>query len=170
MANDDDVQPSSDDIATPLGQPSTPAELARARKLREAERRRRAVEMRLSGRTMDEIGEALGISHQAVSRLLKRALDRADREQAEQIGAYRALQHARLDRVYGEAFRAWTASKVNDQGDPRYLSGTLAALEAERKLLRLDGTVDVRVDASPITWAEAARTLAKAGLAGEESR
>lgn len=75
------------------------------RRVRAAERRCKAVEMRRDGMRFTEIGLALGISPQAASKLVRRALDDLAREIAEHADAMRAQESERLDAVSRELYR-----------------------------------------------------------------
>lgn len=68
-----------------------------ARRLAAAERRRRILELRRSGSTLDLIGQAMGITRQRVHAVLKSELARTAAESAADADLLRALEVERLD-------------------------------------------------------------------------
>jgi predicted transcriptional regulator len=142
-------------------------------------RERRAMELAVLGWSQHQIGEDLGISQAAVSKLLRRIETRLFRELAETVGRQKARHALRLEHLFAEAMRAWTESQAdstrrrhrkthggqgaeatvaeiisqNQHGDPRYLEEARKALADHRKLWGLDAPqkVDLRAARDPYT-------------------
>ena len=137
----------------------------------------RAMDLRALGWSQPHIAADLGITQAAVCKLLKRVETRFLRELAETVGRQKARQALRLEYLYAEAMRAWTASQADStrrrqrktqggdgpgatvaeivvehqHGDPRYLDEARKALADARKLLGLDAPqkVDLRASRDP---------------------
>jgi hypothetical protein len=134
----------------------------------------RARELAVIGWSQPQIAADLGISQAAVSKLLKRVETRFLREVAETVQRQKARQTLRLEHLFAEAMRAWTASQgdttrrrqrqtqggggagatvaelvvENQHGDPRYLDEARKALADQRKLWGLDAPQKVDLHAS----------------------
>jgi DNA-binding Lrp family transcriptional regulator len=119
--------------------------------------------MRLAGALQREIAEALGVSRQAVSRLLGRIDSLVVKRMEADVSLVRRRQSLRLERLFDEAMRGWqwslqarttqatnmaiggaagvgsVWSELNEtKPDPRFLAVALHVLAAERKVWRLD--------------------------------
>jgi hypothetical protein len=134
----------------------------------------RAMELAVLGWSQPQIAADLGVSQAAVSKLLKRIETHLLRELAETVQRQKARQTLRLEHLFAEAMRAWTASKgdatrrrqrqtqggdgagatvaelvvENQHGDPRYLDEARKALADQRKLWGLDAPQKVDLHAS----------------------
>ena len=71
-----------------------------AAETRAALNRTQAVKMRVEGKTLREIGEALGVSHKTVHEYIKEELARCRRETAGECDQLRELVRARLETVH----------------------------------------------------------------------
>lgn len=108
-----------------MGESQISAKRAKAR-----EREARALELRKRGWTVDEIARELGVSHPAVSRILRRAMARLDEEIRENAREYIALQIARLEALY---------SRLQDRVDNGSLPAIRTAAEIVRDIAELLG-------------------------------
>jgi hypothetical protein len=130
-----------------------------------AQRRARVLQLRISGATFEQIGQALGITDGRAHQLYKDALNRTIQAPADE---HRRLELERLDRLQAEAVRVLRADHIVVQGgeivrgeDGRPLADhgpTLAAIdrlvrvqESRRKLLGLDAPSRHQVDARVMT-------------------
>lgn len=77
-----------------------PKAITSAKSIREAERRAEIIQMRLDGRSLQEIGDHMGITAVSVHNVITRALTSMAKEPAEEL---RGLELARLDTLYAEA-------------------------------------------------------------------
>jgi len=77
-----------------------PKAITSAKSIREAERRAEIIQMRLDGRSLQEIGDHMGITAVSVHNVITRALTSMAKEPAEEL---RGLELARLDSLYAEA-------------------------------------------------------------------
>ncbi len=135
------------------------------------------MQMCLEGQTQHRIAEALGISQPAVSKILRRMEERLLADVSTRVERQRARHTMRLEFIYGEAVRAWQASKEDGvrrrqrkseggvgregssiaeivsesrHGDPRYLESARRALEDLRRLWGVDPPERLAVtDGSP---------------------
>ena len=134
----------------------------------------RAVELAIEGHSQHAIATELGVSQAAVSKILKRADERALVEITERIERHKVRQSQRLERLYVESTRAWEKSKADTtkrrqrksgteggdsdpgqtvaeivvetrHGDPRYLEVCRKALADLRKIWGLDAPQQVDV-------------------------
>lgn len=103
------------------------------------ERRLAAVQMRLKGFSYRQIGEALGVSPQAASGLVRRELDRHIKITSEEVERMRQLDAARLDAMLlafwdramdGELKAAQIILKVLDQREKLFGLNDPAKLES----------------------------------------
>ena len=137
----------------------------------------RALELSIQGWTQPQIAGDLGITQPAVSKILRRAEERVLRELTVVVERQKARHTLRLEHVYGEGIRAWSASKADatrrrqrktdggsgdtatvaeitvesQHGDPRYLEVARKALADLRKLWGIDAPqkLDVRAASNP---------------------
>ncbi|MEW5943507.1 MAG: sigma factor-like helix-turn-helix DNA-binding protein [Pseudomonadota bacterium] len=77
-----------------------PKAITSAKSIREAERRAEIIQMRLDGRSLQEIGDHMGITAVSVHNVITRALASMAKEPAEEL---LGLELARLDSLYAEA-------------------------------------------------------------------
>jgi predicted transcriptional regulator len=77
------------------------------------ERERRAWDLRQRGWTQQRIADELGITHQAVSALLKRLDRRFLAKSDDLIAAQKAAQTQQLQYIADEALQAWERSKLD---------------------------------------------------------
>jgi predicted transcriptional regulator len=152
------------------------------------DRQRLALKMRLAGALQREIAEALGVTQQAVSRLLGR-IDRfvVKRMQAD-VSLVRQRQALRLERLFDEAVKAWERSlqsrsrqrscktfpcgtgeeavwteSSDARPDPRFLAVALHVLAAERRLWGLEFRETIKVlKTGPVLPAELVASLERA--------
>jgi DNA-binding transcriptional ArsR family regulator len=128
----------------------------------------------VEGRTQHQIAAALGLSQPAVSKILRRLEDRLLADLALKIERQRARHTVRLEFLYGEAIRAWHASKQetlrrrqrktdgvsgggsatiaeivseNRHGDARYLGEARSALADLRALWGVDEPERMSIEA-----------------------
>lgn len=132
------------------------------------------MEHTLEGRTQHEIARELGISQPAVCKILQRIEDRLLADVAWKVERHRARQTMRLEFIYGEAVRAWKASKQemlrkrqrqtgaaagagttmaevtseHRHGDPRFLDEARRALQDLRALWGIDAPERISIDAT----------------------
>jgi len=132
------------------------------------------MEHTLEGRTQHEIARELGISQPAVCKILQRIEDRLLADIAWKVERHRARQTLRLEFIYGEAVRAWKASKQETlrkrqrqtgpgtgagttmaeitsehrHGDPRFLDEARRALSDLRTLWGIDAPERLSIDAT----------------------
>lgn len=126
-------------------------------RLTSAERRRRAWELRLEGQTLQQIGDELGVTKQAVHRMLQKALDEAAQLNIEAAEELRRIEDERLERRF---------ARIVDLMDNKTNAKTLMELDsrldaistAKRKLWGLDAPTrtDVTSGGGPIVlvWPE----------------
>ena len=97
-----------------------------------AERRRRAMELRLTGASYAEIGDELGISRQAATRHVYKACEKLEAETAKKAEKYLKLELLRLD----ELLRAvWPQAEA---GDVKAVDRVLKIMAHRARLLGLD--------------------------------
>lgn len=129
------------------------------------ERRIKAWNMRLEGKTYDEIAVALGMTKNGVASILYREAMRYGRMHTQHVEAVKAEQVAQLEHTASQAMQAWnrskedwksarqefvrqgnevvqegkgTAIKSDQYGDPRYLLVFIKAKEDIRKIIGAD--------------------------------
>jgi DNA-binding CsgD family transcriptional regulator len=131
------------------------------------------MDLMLEGRTQHQIAATVGISQPAVSKILRRLEERLLADLAWKIERQRARHTVRLEFIYGEAVRAWHASKQealrrrqrktegsenggatvaeivseNRHGDPRYLDEARKVLSDLRTLWGVDAPERVSIEA-----------------------
>jgi len=132
------------------------------------------MEHTLEGRSQHEIARELGISQPAVCKILQRIEDRLLADVAWKVERHRARQTLRLEFIYGEAVRAWKASKQESlrkrqrqtgaaagsgttmaevtsehrHGDPRFLDEARRTLQDLRTLWGIDAPERISIDAT----------------------
>ncbi|GAA1281338.1 hypothetical protein [Saccharothrix xinjiangensis] len=134
-----------------------------------AERRARAVQLRIAGASLDEIAAALNYGgsstesrRAAVSKDLKRAWEAAREAQAASAVELRELELARLDRIQRGVWPMAVA------GDTKAVRAVLGVMDRRARLLgldaptRLEGPLDAPVPVEFMGLVEAARTRAQA--------
>ncbi|QGZ16652.1 DNA binding protein [Microbacterium phage Dewdrop] len=103
---------------------------------KEATRRTEALQLRMAGLSYEAIGERLGISRQAASQMIQRALDHAELQGVHQL---RAEENARLDRaqmaIWGDVLK----------GDLKAISAFLSISNARAKLNGLYAPTQVQM-------------------------
>lgn len=105
-----------------------PKAITSAKSIREAERRAEMLSLRLSGMTLEQIGERMGVGKPTVSRVISNALTAQTREPAEEL---LTLELGRCDVLLTEAMqtvkafhplvsagRVVSAPMLNNQGEP----------------------------------------------------
>lgn len=95
-------------------------------------RRQRALELRLQGRMLWEIGDELGVTESAVSRMLTKALEEIEGENRESAERLRTLEMVRLEKI-GEALY-----RRSLDGELPAIDRFLKVRERYAKLLGLD--------------------------------
>lgn len=98
------------------------------------EHRQIALQMRAEGASLKKIGAALGVSHQAVSQMLQRAIRRVE---GEAVNEYRMLWNARLESDYQKL------DKAANQGDVQAIAVRIRITERAAKLLGLDAPTQI---------------------------
>ena len=98
------------------------------------EHRQIAVQMRAEGATFAQIGEALGVSRQAVSVMIRRTIRRVEGDAVEE---YRTLWNARLEADYQKLDAA------ADKGDWQAIGVRIRISERAAKLLGLDAPTQI---------------------------
>ena len=155
----------------------------------------RALELATEGWSQHQIAADLGVSQAAVSKILKRVELRILRELMETVERQKARQTIRLEHLFAEAMRAWTASKADmtrrrqrktqgsgrdggatmevvvesQHGDPRYLEEARKALADHRKIWGLDAAQKLDVRASRHPYADMTEDELRTALA-EQAR
>ncbi len=136
------------------------------------EHERRAWELRQQGQTQEQIAAELGVTHQSVSRILRRVSERTVRQLAEDVLLHKLVQNARLDHIIDEAMQAWERSKLpavravrkthdsgaevlvvtttSQCGDVDYLTLVREALADQSRLWGLDALTQHVVTTGPI--------------------
>lgn len=122
--------------------------------------------LRLRGRTMQQIADAVGISFATVRRELKALVGEWQESAAEDIAAVKARELQKLDAIEEEAWREWERSKEDwikksskkgggnsdpetkvetggQCGDPRYLQALLGIQDRRAKILGMDAPTKI---------------------------
>lgn len=132
-----------------------------------AERRSKAIQLKIAGASLDEIavalnygGSSLESRRAAVAKDLQRAFEGAHQAQATSAVEWIELELARLDRIQRGA---WPKAM---SGDPKAARVVLAVMERRAKYLKLDttrleGMFDVPVPVELVDLVEAARERAE---------
>jgi len=100
--------------------------------LRQNERRALAVQLRLAGKTYEEIAARLGVGRSAAYRIISRELVRRAKEDGIQLEQLRALELGRLDEMQAALWPKVQAGIVDA------ILGVLRILERRARLLGLD--------------------------------
>jgi hypothetical protein len=103
-----------------------------ATRIKAAERRTRALELRKQGLSYREIGRELGISEQRAHRVITAELARLNAKRAEQAAEVTRLELERLDSMWAGV---WEKAKA---GDGPAIDRALAIMGRRAKLLGLD--------------------------------
>lgn len=134
----------------------------------------RVLEAVLAGHSQAQTAAALGISQPAVSKIVRRLEERLLADLAVAVERQRARHTMRLEHLYAESMRAWTASQQdgvrkrqrksdgtgggatiaelvseNRHGDPRYLEEARKALSDLRMIWGVNAPDRVAVQATP---------------------
>ena len=110
------------------------------------ERERRAWELRQQLWTHERIAAELGVTHQAVTAMLKRVDRRVLAKLDAEVALQKAAQTAQLQYIADEAMQAWESCKSSGP-DPRFLGEARGALSDLRKLWGLDAPAKSHVQA-----------------------
>jgi hypothetical protein len=97
-----------------------------------AKRRELAVELRMQGYTMRELGKALGVSHAQAHRDLVQALGELAERTCDEAAKLRAIESERLHKMI---LYSWPSA---EQGDPRAIANITRLSESLRKLWGAD--------------------------------
>lgn len=125
-----------------------------------AQRRVKALHLKMAGASLDEIATTLGYAGRAaVSKDLTRALQVATKAEVDTVLEWRELELARLDRVQRGS---WPAAIG---GDPKSAMVVLACIDRRVKLLGLDAPL--KVEATVQDAETAAQALAVQELVNE---
>lgn len=121
----------------------TTSQLSRSR-LRAAQRRQRAVELRLKGKTFDQIGRAIGVTKMAAWTMVNKELGEVAKATAETAELLRDVEARRLEEMTEKAHGLMQASS----GDLRLRAiATLVKVSERRaKLLGLDRPTRVQIE------------------------
>lgn len=113
---------------------------SKAQQAATAERRAKAIRMKIDGATYTQIAEALGYASRSAAHMdVKRSLERHVVEEGLAIEAWRELELARLDTLQQAI---WPKAM---SGDPRAIEAALKILDRRAKLLGLDSPVRLEV-------------------------
>lgn len=105
-----------------------------------AERRAKAIRLKIGGATYTEIAEALGYSSRSAAHMdVKRSLEKHVIEEGLAIEAWRELELARLDTLQQAI---WDKAM---SGDTRAIEAALKILDRRSKLLGLDSAIRLEV-------------------------
>lgn len=122
-----------------------------AAKARRLELARKALDLRISGLTVVQIGEHLGISTSLASKILAQAMEHAQKRFQESAEQLTQIQLQRLEKLYRAIEPA--ALKSGHSGQPRAAEVAMKLLERQAKLLGLDAPVkqEIRVELMDMT-------------------
>lgn len=105
-----------------------------------ADRRGKAIRMKIEGHTYTEIAEELGYSSRGAAYVdIKRALEKHVIEEGLAIEAWRELELAKLDALQRAIWPAATG------GDPRAIEAALKILDRRARMLGLDSAIKLEV-------------------------
>lgn len=109
-------------------------------------REEQAVRLRLAGYTLDKIADSLGVSHQAVSKMLTRAMQRTVAETAGNLEQMRETERQRLE---------WLMSTLSPQVQKGMVGAVKEARQISESLRKLLGLnmperVDVTTGGQPL--------------------
>lgn len=102
------------------------------RRTKSAERRRRAVALRIAGASFEQIGEQLGITRQSAHALVVNALDEIAKQTAESAEQLRQMELQRLDALQAAL---WADAM---RGDEQKIDRVLKIMAQRAKLLGLN--------------------------------
>lgn len=122
-----------------------------------AQRRKQAMELRLSGLTYVQIGEVMGVSKQAAHHLVLAVLAATRRRTAEVAEDVRDLEVARLDALVGALW--------DKREDPRVADSILKTMERRAKLLGLDAASKSEVSLATVSDEELERRVGEIAAA-----
>lgn len=117
------------------------------------QRAARAWSLRCQGRTHQQIADDLGVTRQAVAKMLERESDRYLKECGADVARHKAAQDAILNETLSALLESWRSSlpapggppasphSRNPWGDPRYVEQARGVLADLRKLWGLDAPV-----------------------------
>jgi hypothetical protein len=105
---------------------------ASAKRIEAAQRRIRALDLRLEGKTFRQIGEAMGVSEQRAWRLVTFELRRLNAKRAEQATELTRLQSERIDALLAAL---WPKALA---GESAAVARVLDLLERQARLFGLD--------------------------------
>ena len=103
-----------------------------ATRIRAAERRTRALELRKAGKTFRQIGQEMGISEQRAHRIVTQELQRLNAKRAEQAAEVIRLEMERLDTLLAGV---WPEAK---SGEGPAVDRALAIMNRRSRLVGLD--------------------------------
>ncbi|SHL75449.1 hypothetical protein [Streptomyces yunnanensis] len=113
---------------------------SKAQQAATAERRAKAIRMKIEGATYTQIADALGYASRSAAHMdVKRSLERHVVEEGLAIEAWRELELARLDTLQQAI---WDKAM---SGDPRVIEAALKILDRRAKLLGLDSAIKLEV-------------------------
>ncbi|MEE6264885.1 hypothetical protein V2E29_04390 [Streptomyces diastatochromogenes] len=113
---------------------------SKAQQAATAERRAKAIRMKIEGATYTQIADALGYASRSAAHMdVKRSLERHVVEEGLAIEAWRELELARLDTLQQAI---WDKAM---SGDPRAIEAALKILDRRAKLLGLDSAIKLEV-------------------------
>ncbi|WP_438489567.1 helix-turn-helix domain-containing protein [Streptomyces sp. S186] len=134
---------------------------SKAQQAATAERRAKAIRMKIDGASYSEIATALGYSSRSAAHMdVKRSLEKHVVEEGLAIEAWRELELARLDTlqqaIWGKAM----------SGDTRAIEAALKILDRRAKLLGLDSAIKLEVLTVDALDAQIQRLEAELNAAG----
>jgi predicted transcriptional regulator len=141
----------------------------RQRRALAIERQGKAWDLYIAGQTQAQIATVLGVTRQAVAKMLDRAQKAAGERMSAIVEKVKVRDLDRLEHIISEAMRAWhrskrtrvketvktdedgsslTVAKERTAGDARYLDVAVEAMERQAKMLGIDApkTVSVNCD------------------------
>jgi hypothetical protein len=111
-----------------------------ATRLRAAERRLKALQLRKGGATFRQVGEALGCSESRAHAIITRELERLNAERGEAAAVVARLETERLDALH---LAFWTAAVG---GDVAAAGVVLKVMARRAKLLGIDAPANINVN------------------------
>lgn len=134
---------------------------SKAQQAKTAERRGKAIRLKIEGHTYTEIAQLLGYSNRASACSdIRRALEKHVIEEGLAVEAWRELELARLD-ILQKAI--WPEAM---EGSPRAIETALKILDRRAKLLGLDSAIKLEVLTIDALDAQIQRLEAELGRAG----
>ena len=129
-----------------------------ARRLEAAERRERALRLRLAGATYEDIGRAMAVNKSTVKRWIDAAIENVDKDSSEQLFT---MENMRLD-VAQRAIMQTVA-----QGHLGAIDRLLRIMERRARLNGLDAPQRVDLSSDPVDIDDVAKSIMKA-LSGDD--